>query len=185
MNDPEVAILVMLDEPTGKDYYGGTIAAPVGGQIFAEILPYLGFEPQYSEDELSKMAVKIPSVAGLSLETAKKTITDKGLKYQVVGNGDSVIKQFPTSTESLYSDGIVMLYTDDSVATKTNVPSFVGLSISAANELAANKKVNIQFAGTSLSGNSVVAYKQDVEEGAEVDVGTIITVYFRTTETAE
>ena len=185
MNDPEVAILVMLDEPTGKDYYGGTIAAPVGGQIFAEILPYLGFEPQYSEDELSKMAVKIPSVAGLSLETAKKTITDKGLKYQVVGNGDSVIKQFPTSTESLYSDGIVMLYTDDSVATKTNVPSFVGLSISAANELAANKKVNIQFAGTSLSGNSVVAYKQDVEEGAEVYVGTIITVYFRTTETAE
>lgn len=185
MNDPEVAILVMLDEPTGKDYYGGTIAAPVGGQIFAEILPYLGFEPQYSEDELSKMAVKIPSVAGLSLETAKKTITDKGLKYQVVGNGDSVIKQFPTSTESLYSDGIVMFYTDDSVATKTNVPSFVGLSISAANELAANKKVNIQFAGTSLSGNSVVAYKQDVEEGAEVDVGTIITVYFRTTETAE
>ncbi len=185
INDPEIAILVMLDEPTGEAYYGGTIAAPVGGQIFAEILPYLGFEPQYSEDELSKLGVKIPAVAGLNVETAKKNITEKGLKYQIIGNGDKVIKQFPTSTESLYSDGVVMLYTDESTPNKTTVPSFNGLSISAVNELASNKKVNVQFAGASLTGSSVVAYKQDIEEGAEVDVGTIVTVYFRTTETAE
>jgi stage V sporulation protein D (sporulation-specific penicillin-binding protein) len=36
---------VIIHEPVGT-YYGGTIAAPVGGQLFANILPYLGIEAQ-------------------------------------------------------------------------------------------------------------------------------------------
>lgn len=186
MDDPEIALLVMLDEPTGDAYYGGTIAAPVGGQIMAEILPHLGYEPQYSEEELSKMAVKVPSVTGKSVENAKKEINGKGLKYEIIGNGETVVKQFPTANDSLYSDGVVMLYTEESAEIKkTAVPSFSGLSISAVNELAKNKNINVQFSGALSSGTGFVAYKQDIEEGTEVDVGTIVTVYFRTTETAE
>lgn len=186
MDDPEIAVLVMLDEPTGDAYYGGTIAAPVGGQIMAEILPHLGYEPHYSEEELSKMAVKIPSVTGQSVESAKKLISDKGLKYEIIGSGTNVIKQFPVATESLYSDGVVMLYTEETAEIKrTTVPSFAGLSISAVNELAKNKNVNVQFSGALSSGSGFVAYKQDISEGTEVDRGTIVTVYFRTTETAE
>lgn len=186
INDPEIALLVMLDEPHGDAYYGGTIAAPVGGQIMAEILPYLGFEPQYSQDELDKMAVKIPSVTGQTVDFAKKAIKEKGLTFKVIGDGETVLKQFPTATDSLYSDGVVMLYTtEDAVVNKTGVPSFMGLTVSAANELANNKNINIQFSGTSISGSGVVAYKQSIEEETEVDEGTIVTVYFRTTETAE
>lgn len=186
INDPEISLLVILDEPHGDAYYGGTIAAPVGGQILSEILPYLGYEPQYSNDELSKMAVKIPSVTGQTVEYAKKAITDKGLTCKVIGDGDTVIKQFPTATDSLYSDGVVMLYTEETAGVKkVQVPSFIGLSVSAANEQAKNKNINIQFSGTSLSGSGVVAYKQSIEEGVEVDEGTIVTVFFRTTETAE
>lgn len=186
INDPEIALLVILDEPHGDAYYGGTIAAPVGGQILSEILPYMGIEPQYTEEELNKLAVKIPSVTGQSVDFAIKSIKDKGLKYSVIGDGDTVVKQFPTATESLYSDGVVMLYTEENITPKTTtVPDFVGLSISAANELAKNKNINIQFAGTSLSGAGVTAYKQSVEEGTQVDEGSIVTVYFRTVETAE
>ena len=186
INDPEIALLVILDEPHGDAYYGGTIAAPVGGQILSEILPYIGIEPQYTEEELNKLAVKIPSVTGQSVDFAIKSIKDKGLKYSVIGDGDTVVKQFPTATESLYSDGVVMLYTEENITPKTTtVPDFVGLSISAANELAKNKNINIQFAGTSLSGAGVTAYKQSVEEGTQVDEGSIVTVYFRTVETAE
>ncbi len=41
--DPQVIALITIDEPTGI-YYGGTIAAPVIGDIFEMILPYLGIE---------------------------------------------------------------------------------------------------------------------------------------------
>ena len=186
INDPEIALLVILDEPHGDAYYGGTIAAPVGGQILSEIMPYLGFEPQYSQEELSNMAIKIPSITGQTLEYAKKALKEKGLKYKIIGEGGSVVKQFPTSSDSLYSDGVVMLYTEEQAEViKVTVPSFMNLSINAANELAANKNINICFAGTSLTGANVISYKQSIEEGTEVDEGTIVTVYFRTTETAE
>lgn len=186
INDPEIALLVILDEPHGDAYYGGTIAAPVGGQIMAEILPYMGIEPQYSEEELSKLGIKVPSVTGQTLEFAKKIITEKGLSYKVIGDGDTVIKQFPASTGTISSGSVVMLYTtEDAAVEKTTVPNFYGLSVNDANELAKNSKINIQFAGTSISGSGVTAYKQSIEHDVEVDIGTIVTVYFRTTETAE
>lgn len=186
INDPEIALLVILDEPHGDAYYGGTIAAPVGGQILSEILPYMGIEPQYSDEELSKIGVRVPSVTGQKIEFAKKAITEKGLKYEIVGNGETVLKQFPASTGTLSSGSVVILYTtEDATVKKTTVPNFFGLSVSDANELAKDNDINIQFAGTSVSGSGVTAYKQSVESGTEVDVGTIVTVYFRTTETAE
>lgn len=186
IDDPEIAVLVILDEPHGDAYYGGTIAAPVGGQILSEIMPYLGVNPQYSDEELSKMAVKIPYVTDMSLSAAKAEIKEKGLKYRVVGNGDKVIKQFPTASDSVQSDGVVILYTDsESESLKVTVPNFSGLSVSQANAVAANSNINISFAGASQLLKGVVSYKQSIPEGTKVDAGTIVTVYFRTTETAE
>ena len=186
MDDPEIAVLVMLDEPHGDAYYGGTIAAPVGGQILSEILPYLGVDPHYTEEELSKMAVKIPSVTGQTIEAAKKIVKDAGLSYKVIGDGENVLKQFPTATESIYSDGVVILYTEDDRETKmTKVPNLVGLGAKQANDEAKNSNINIQFAGVSLALSGVISYKQSIPEGTEVEAGTVVTVYFRSTETAE
>ncbi len=186
INEPEIALLVMLDEPHGDAYYGGTIAAPVGGQIMSEILPYLGYEPKYSDEELAKLAVKIPSVVGQSVNTAKSLLSDKKLKYKVIGEGETVIRQFPSATDSLYSDGVVMLYTDNTTEALTvKVPDFSTMTLKQANQAAADSGVNIRFNGTSLSGVSVTAYKQSIPAETVVDAGTVVEVYFRTTETAE
>mgnify|MGYP002514680699 CR=1 FL=1 len=53
-DNPEIAVLVMLDEPKGSNYYGGVISAPVNGKIMADVLPYLGYEPSYTEEEIKK-----------------------------------------------------------------------------------------------------------------------------------
>ncbi|MBQ8924036.1 MAG: peptidoglycan glycosyltransferase [Lachnospiraceae bacterium] len=42
-NNPKVMTLILIDEPDGV-YYGGTIAAPVVGEIYGNILPYLGID---------------------------------------------------------------------------------------------------------------------------------------------
>lgn len=52
-NDPQVMILVIVDEPVGI-YYGGTVAAPVAKELFENILPYLGIEPQAEVDKTTK-----------------------------------------------------------------------------------------------------------------------------------
>ncbi len=185
INDPEIALLVLLDEPHGDAYYGGTIAAPVGGQILSEILPYLGVEPQYSEEELAAMAIKIPSVVGQKLDAAKQVVKNSKLTYKVIGGGDTVIKQFPSSTESIYSDGVILLYTEESEKMTTNVPDFSNLTVSGVNELAAKNNINVRFSGGALNGAGTLSYKQDIKEGTTVEAGTIVTVYFRSPETAE
>ena len=63
-NDPQVLVLVILDEPQMQNIYGSVIAAPVVGAIMSDILPYLKVEPQYTEAELSDIEVKVPYVTG-------------------------------------------------------------------------------------------------------------------------
>lgn len=48
--NPQVMALVLIDEPEGI-YYGGTIAAPVVGELFENILPFMGITPEYTEGE--------------------------------------------------------------------------------------------------------------------------------------
>lgn len=49
-DNPKVIALVLIDEPVGI-YYGGTIAAPVIKEVFDNVLPYLGIEEQYTEED--------------------------------------------------------------------------------------------------------------------------------------
>lgn len=181
MDDPEIAVLVMLDEPHGDAYYGGTIAAPVGGQIMSEILPYLGYDPQFSDEDLENMAVRIPSVVGMTVGDAKSAIRKSNLTYKIVGEGSKVVKQFPTAVDSIYSDGLVVLYTDEEASTaKVKIPDFTKMSISAVNELADNYNINVIFSGNVSNKSGVFSYKQSIPVDSEVDAGTIVTVYFRT-----
>lgn len=182
IDDPEIAVLVMIDEPSAGQYYGSAVSAPIGAEILAEILPYLGYEPKYTEDELAKLSISVPSVVGDEISAAKGKITNSNLTYRVIGNGSTVIRQIPAATSQISSGGVVIIYTEENPETdnKVVVPDFAGMSISAVNSTATNAGLNIEFAGNTSAGG-VVAYKQSVNAGESVDTGTVITVYFRDT----
>lgn len=175
---PEIAVFVMLDEPKGEKYYGGAISAPVNSKIMADILPYLGFEPSYTEEQLQKLAITVPDTVGSAIADAKGKITTQKLEYKVVGNGEKVVRQLPVAGSKVISGGVVILYTEDGAeVTKATVPNFKGLSATKVNAAAARAGVNVEFSGNTSTGG-LKAYKQSVEAGKEVDAGTVITVYF-------
>ena len=175
---PEIAVFVMLDEPKGEKYYGGAISAPVNSKIMADILPYLGFEPSYTEEQLQKLAITVPDTMGSAIADAKGKITTQKLEYKVVGNGEKVVRQLPAAGSKVISGGVVILYTEDGAeVTKATVPNFKGLSATEVNAAAARAGVNVEFSGNTSTGG-LKAYKQSVEAGKEVDAGTVITVYF-------
>ncbi len=175
---PEIAVFVMLDEPKGEKYYGGAISAPVNSKIMADILPYLGFEPSYTEEQLQKLAITVPDTLGSAIADAKGKITNQKLEYKVVGNGEKVVRQLPAAGSKVISGGVVILYTEDGAeVTKATVPNFKGLSATEVNAAAARAGVNVEFSGNTSTGG-LKAYKQSVEAGKEVDAGTVITVYF-------
>ncbi|MGN0115388.1 MAG: penicillin-binding transpeptidase domain-containing protein, partial [Acutalibacteraceae bacterium] len=176
-DSPEVAILMLLDEPNVAYPFGGTCCAPAVGKMMSEILPYLSVSPEYTEEEAKELESTTPNVTGKSLKDAKSAISDAELKYTVIGEGDTVIKQMPSANSTIPNGGTVVLYTDDSEQKKTAVvPDFNGMTISQANEAAENAGINIIISG---SKNNATAYDQSVEKGKEVERGTVVTVSFR------
>ncbi len=178
IDDPEIAVFVMLDEPTGLNYYGGVIAAPVGSKVMTDILPYLGYEPQYTEEELENISVSVPDVSGEEINAAKTKISNTGLSYKVIGTGANVIKQLPTAGNSVYRGGTVIIYTDESEAQNVTVPNLIGYTASEVNNIASEAKINIEFSG-SVTSYSTKSYSQSIAAGESVPIGQIVTVYFR------
>ncbi len=187
IDDPEIAVLVMVDEPHGTSYYGGAVAAPVAAEILGDILPYMGYEPQYTDEELASFAISVPDVVGNDVTTAKNKVAVLELKTKIVGNGENVIAQLPESGAELSKGGTIILYTDDeSDVQMATVPDFNGMTISQVNTAAASANVNIEFAGNFIGTAGVsFAYKQSVAAGTETAEGTVITVYFRENSTIE
>jgi len=111
--DPQVIALVLIDEPEGI-YYGGTIAAPVIAEVFDEVLPYLGIEPVYSEDELKLDGVgtfPVPDVIGMTKAEAAKLL--KVYEFDEVyysGEGEVVTEQFPLAGEEVKKNTSLILY---------------------------------------------------------------------------
>lgn len=184
-DNPQVAVLVLLDEPHAANVYGGTIAAPVGGQVLGDVLPYLGYEPNYTDEDMV-ISVKVPGVTGKTLSEAKAALSAESLTTRVIGNGDTVLSQSPGEGQYVSENGVVVLYTEEGSERKTaTVPDFTGQTIAAVNSAAKNAGVNVAFSGRSLTASGVVAYKQSVEKGTEVAAGTSITVYFRSEDSSD
>ncbi len=178
INDPEIAVFVMLDEPKGSNYYGGVISAPVNSKIMSDVLPYLGYEPSYTEEELKKLAIEVPDTVGADISEAKGKVTTAKLEYKVVGSGEKVVRQLPEGGSRVISGGVVILYTENTENTTVTVPEFRGLTATEVNTSAAKAGVNIEFSG-NITTSGLKAYNQSVAAGSTVEAGSIITVYFR------
>ncbi len=111
-DNPQVIGIVIIDEPVGI-YYGGTIAAPVMKEIFENILPYLGIEQNFTEEEEKeyvKTTVIMPQVEGMSLKDAKSALSEQKFEIKVLGEGETVVEQFPIAGEEISDNSTVILY---------------------------------------------------------------------------
>lgn len=182
-DNPQIAILMLIDEPGVDSPYGGTLVAPSVGKMFEEILPYLGVSANYTDSEAKELAVSTPSVVSKSVNDAKKEIKSKGLICSVIGDGKTVTAQSPNGSSIIPSGGKVVLYTDSKAKKKkVKVPDFKGLTVSEANDRAVEAGLNMYINGNTSDST---AYAQSVPKGKKVDAGTVVTVSFREIVTVE
>lgn len=176
-DDPEIIMLVMIDEPTAGDYYGSRVAAPVVSETLTEVLPYLGYFPEYTEEEIAQLEKSIPDLINYSVEKSTATLTNLGLKYEVVGNGENVIRQVPSSGNQLPINSTVILYTEEAEVEWVNVPSIKGMTLAEANQTLTNAGLNLKPLGGAVYRTGAVATVQNYV-GVDVEKGTIIEAYF-------
>ena len=182
INDPQYVVLVALDTPstaTGLYISGGIMAAPTVRDVFTDILPYLGVEPNYNDDDIERIAVTVPNVRNMTESDAAETLKKRSLTYRTVGDGDTVTDMIPAAGSEVPGTSEIILYMGEEKPTDlVTVPDFTGLTVAQANDTAAYRGLYILAKGTDQNNNAVSVTYQDVEAGAEVPRGTTVTVEF-------
>ena len=192
--DPQYALLVFFDEPdddTNGGYNGGNaVAGPYFAKMMEELLPYLGVEAQYNEEEYANLDTMAPTVTGMTLEQAYAELEEAGLSYSVVGDESdpaaiTVTEQVPAGGSAVPKEGTVVLYTSgyDESSTYVTVPDFTGYTVADANYVAGLNMVQISVSGSSAETATVTA--QSIEAGEQVKQGTVITLTFVDTANTE
>lgn len=177
-DDPQIAILITIDEPIGQ-INGGQIAAPVAATLVEEVMAYLGVDPKYNEKEQSAVDIASPALTGRTVAEAKKIASENDFQVRVIGKGEDVVKQIPAHGQNMPQKGVVILYTDSREEETTVVPDFAGMSLKNARQSANVLGLNLKISGNAFMGADILAYSQDIPKDTEVKYGSIVTVYFK------
>lgn len=180
-NDPELVCLIMLDEPQVANKYGGTIAAPLVGEVLADSLEYMGVSKQYTENEAEDVYVEVPELRGTSKDSAAQELEGIGLRYIIKGSGSTVVDQLPSPDERLETDSLIILYTQDRDENDmAEVPNLSGYSVNDAKYILNMRGLNFEISGAGHSeAYNAYAVAQTMEQGTRVQPGTVIGVEFR------
>lgn len=184
MEDPEIAILVLLDTPRGIYLEGSQLAAPVAGKVFAEILPYLGFEPTYTADEMVGSIVTMPNlIGGTSLSVNKLLSSNRNYSsftLKTVGDGDIVTDQVPAEGAKIPNNSTVVAYLGEKAPEELlEVPNVVGMSPESANKVLVNAGFYMRANGAvDKRSGSVGATKQQYPAGTKLKRGSVVQVEF-------
>ena len=180
-DDPQVIMLLTLDTPardTGTYPSGGNMVAPTASSIMADILPYLGISPQYTEEDASAADATVPYVVGMSEAEAAQRLSEYGFtSYRTVGDGETVTDQTPLGGAIVPTSAEIILYMGAEKSEELcTVPNLIGLTASQANQALTNAGLIMKTAGASGDDSGVRVISQSHGEGTQLEAGTVVTV---------
>lgn len=180
--DPQVVCLLLLDEPNAGATGGGAIAAPAVGRIMEDVLPYLGYEPQYTEETAEEISVSVPSIVGLTVQEATEKLEKDGLLINIKGNGSKITTQIPEAGTKLHKGSVVIAYLQEEEKKGTViVPNVVGMTYQNALAAIQNAGLSMKIDSPDSSGSPPgdhIAGNQSPAADTEVVQGTDIYVKF-------
>ena len=189
MDDPEYIVLVALDTPsreTGIYISGGVMAAPTVGAVMADILPYLGVERNWSEEDLAGKSVVLENMTGMTAKDAEKLLKEQSLGFQSIGTGETVTGQIPVAGSAVPGGSEILLYFGEEPEERVvTMPDLMGMTRQQASDAAGALGLYILVTGNADADAAVTAVSQSIPAGTEVLVGTTVKVAFIDTKAAD
>lgn len=177
IDNPHIAVYVMVDEPTSGEIYGSVISAPAVAAIMSDVLPYLGYSPVYTEEELETMEISVPNVTNYGVLEATGKLAALGLnKPKVIGEGEKVVKQVPGIGEKMPKDGTIILYASDVAEETVIVPDVTAMSPPAAKKALEKLNLNVIVSGSGGESNQSKVVMQSLPADQAVPIGTVIEI---------
>lgn len=177
-DDPKYAVLLLLDEPYDANVFASTLAAPVVGEIFKDILPDLNVQPVYTDEELAKQQVATPTLIGKTVEAAEEEAEALGLDVDIQGEDGLVVRQTPSQGTMLSKGSVIVGYTEtgpeeDLLAV---VPDVYKMSPTAAESALIAAGLNPILAGGAADESAAIVTNQSYLAGEKIPMGTVVTV---------
>ncbi len=189
MEDPKYIVLVALDTPsraTGIYISGGVMAAPTVGAVMADILPYLGVQQTFGEDDPAARQIALEDMTGMTPDQAQRILKEAGLTAQLQGDGETVTAQIPAAGQTVPGGSEVLLYLGQDAEQRTvQVPDFTGMNRQQASDAAGAAGLYILVAGNTDISAAVTVTDQDIPPLTQVGVGTTIRLVFADTGAAD
>ena len=171
IDDPEIEVFVLLDDPRWVKDYASQVVAPVVGNIISEIAPYLGIEQDAAYNPTG--TAKVQTCLEYTWTNAQVTLNRLGLKHKLIGpSSGTIVYQYPVGGSVVPAGSTVYLYTATDQNAMTTVPDVTDKTGTFAEQMLRAANLNVQFSGDS--GGKVVA--QDVQSGTTAAYGTIVTL---------
>ena len=180
IDDPKIALLVILDTPsnaTGIYISGGQMGAPTVGKMFSDILPYMGYQPQYTAEELQTVDKTVPDLAGMSSAEAISKAQSDGFTARVIGTGEKVTAQLPAANSVVAAGSQLIIYCGaEPSAQKETMPDLTNMSYSVAKQNLGTYALFIKSEVPITDPSTVVVTSQSIAPGTQVDHGQIVEV---------
>ncbi len=183
-NDPEVAVLVVLDEssdphaPVERTWFGSRLAGPAVGNIINETMQIRGVEPDYGEGEsANRSTLPTPALVGMEISSANVQLNQQGITGVVVGSGSTVTAQMPEAHSQVPEGGQVLLYTDPALPMElVKMPDMTGKSAKSAIDTLKNMGLNVLTTGAPDNGANVQVQSQSVPPETDLPKGSVVTL---------
>ena len=109
IEDPQVVMLITLYNPTGEGgHQGGGVAAPLGGKIFSEILPYLEVSQGNQEEIEVVNQIKVPELTGISIKEAKQLAKENNINLVIENEPEELDEENTIIKEQTPKAGITI-----------------------------------------------------------------------------
>jgi len=105
---PQYALLLCVDEPSSGAYYGSVVAKPYAGKIFEELVKYKNIPKKL---EVKTETLIVPNFVGSSVYSVIERLNKMGIYYEVDGEGETVIGQFPSPETEIKKSSTVLIKT--------------------------------------------------------------------------
>lgn len=174
-DDAEIAVILVVDEPTTAKY-GATVAAPYISSLLSSLLPYLEIR---ANGETRTESVTVSDYRGVSVTSAKNLLRASKLEVLVIGDGKTVVSQFPSPGSTVdVSIGKMILYTDGAASEAVTVPNLIGMTAKEANEALFAVSLNVSLFGIrDARGNDIpTVTSQSVAPGELLPIGSVVRI---------
>jgi stage V sporulation protein D (sporulation-specific penicillin-binding protein) len=183
-DSPRIVAILVVDEPHTDTVYGSALAAPYMANLMADVLPYLGVERKYSDEEMSRIGVTVGKYVGFEVSAAQKKVTDLGVNCVIVGKGDKVIRQIPEAGSQItkINGTKIILYTEEGgVEDPLTVPNVKGMTASVAITTLQSAGFNVYIKGSTnfTEGAGAVVIDQIPADKTLMNRGDVVTIVCR------